>query len=92
MLEIDTKWDAVHDEVHMEQDDSVLEHDPSLNWTGYNDNYIRKEVTPNHSSRDGSSGLENKCFLNFFNFSPTVILGGKIEFWRSGVLPSNAFD
>ena len=54
LSEVNT-WGAVHDEMHMKQDDSILE-------SGCTDNDIRK-VIPNQSSRSGSSGVANQCFL-----------------------------
>ena len=53
LSEVNT-WGAVHDEMHMKQDDSILE-------SGCTDNDIRK-VIPNQSSRSGSRGVPNLCF------------------------------
>ena len=42
------------------------------------------KVSPNQSPRSATGGVVNKWFLNFSYFTPTVILGEGIVFWRSG--------
>lgn len=34
-----SKWGAVYDEMYLEQDNSISEQDPTLNWSGYIDTY-----------------------------------------------------
>jgi amino acid adenylation domain-containing protein len=40
-----SKWGAVYDEMYMEQDNSISEQDPTLNWSGYIDTYSGKSHT-----------------------------------------------
>lgn len=35
-------WGAVYDEMYKETDQSVSNHDPTLNWSGYTDTYSKR--------------------------------------------------
>eukprot|EP00928_Gymnodinium_smaydae_P007859 TRINITY_DN1280_c0_g1_i7.p1 TRINITY_DN1280_c0_g1~~TRINITY_DN1280_c0_g1_i7.p1 ORF type:complete len:1450 (-),score=287.98 TRINITY_DN1280_c0_g1_i7:539-4609(-) len=37
-----SKWGAIYDEMYMEQDNSISDQDPTLNWSGYIDTYTGK--------------------------------------------------